>query len=132
MADVRCGVVVVVRRDETYLVIRRAAHVPAPGAWCFVGGAIEAGESEAAAVVREFQEEVGATVRPLRRIWEYLRPDGSLRLAWWLADLDPPDAELWPNPAEVAELRWLRPAEIECLPGLLDSNRDFLRRLPAL
>ena len=37
------GVVGVMQRDEKYLVIRRAAGVRAPGAWCFPGGTIEAG-----------------------------------------------------------------------------------------
>ena len=123
----RRGVVVVVQRGDEYLVIRRAAHIAAPGAWCFVGGAIEPGESEEAAVVREFREEVGGLVRPLRRIWDYQRPDGTLRLAWWLVELV--DGELRPNPAEVEELRWLTRADIERLPGLLDSNREFLQRI---
>ncbi len=29
--------------------------------------------------------QVGGEVRPLRRVWEYTRPDGRLRLFWWLA-----------------------------------------------
>lgn len=118
------GVVVVVKRGERLLVIRRAAAVCAPGGWCFVGGAIEPGESEEQAVVREFREEVGGRVRPLRRIWEYWRADGRLRLNWWLGELL--DDRLTPNPREVAELRWATWSEIEALPTLLDSNREFL------
>lgn len=119
------GVVAVVVRGGRFLVVRRAAGVVAPGAWCFVGGAVEPGESEPQAVVREFREELGAAIRPLRRVWEYLRPDGGLRLGWWMAALDA--AELRPNPAEVAELRWCGPAALERLPGLLESNRLFLQ-----
>ena len=129
-ADVRRGVVVIVQRGERYLVIRRAPHVIAPGAWCFVGGAIEPGESEADAVIREFREEVGGIVRPLRRIWEYTRPDGRLHLAWWLAELVAD--RLAANPDEVAEYAWHTAAEIEGLPNLLDSNRAFLRAIREL
>jgi len=118
------GVVVVVVRDGRCLLIRRAAWVGVPGAGCFVGGAIEAGEAEADAVVREFREELGGAVRPLRRIWEYARPDGTLRLYWWLADLA--SDELRANPTEVAEWRWCRRDEIEALPNVLESNRAFL------
>jgi len=118
------GVVVVVRRDGRYLMIRRAPCVIVPGAWCFVGGAVEQGESQEQAVVREFQEEVNGQVRPLRRVWEYTRPDGMLRLYWWLADLL--DDRLEPNPAEVAEIRWCTPDEIDDLPHVLESNRTFL------
>jgi mutator protein MutT len=120
----RKGVVVVVQRDGRLLVIRRAAHIVAGGAWCFVGGAIDPGETPEEAVVREFREEVGGLVRPVRRIWHYMRPDRSLRLEWWLAELD--GEELTPNPAEVAELRWCTPDEIVNLPGILENNVTFL------
>ena len=126
---VTLGVVVVVQRGGRLLVIRRAAGVIVPGAWCFVGGAIEPGETEEQAVVREFHEEVGGHVRPLNRVWEYLRPDGKLRLFWWRAELI--DDDLHANAAEVAELRWCTPDEIEALPGLLESNREFLRLIRA-
>jgi 8-oxo-dGTP diphosphatase len=125
------GVVVVVERGGRYLMVRRAAGVIAPGAWCFVGGAIEPGEAEPQAVMREFREEVGGDVRPVRRVWQYTRPDGKLQLYWWRAELL--DDHLQANPAEVAELRWCTPEEMAALPGLLESNRQFLsvlRRVP--
>jgi 8-oxo-dGTP pyrophosphatase MutT (NUDIX family) len=118
------GVVVVVQREGRYLMIRRAAGVVAPGTWCFVGGAVEPGESQAQAAVREFREEVGGNVRPVRAVWEYLRSDGRLRLHYWLADLLSHD--LRANPAEVAEMRWCRLPEILTLPDLLPSNREFV------
>jgi 8-oxo-dGTP pyrophosphatase MutT (NUDIX family) len=125
-SDVIHGVVVVVCCGGRYLMIRRAAGVIAPGAWCFVGGALEDGESQAEAVRREFREEVGGAVRPVRKIWESTRPDGRLVLHWWEAELA--DDRLEPNPAEVAELRWCTAEEIAALPGLLESNRAFLGR----
>jgi 8-oxo-dGTP diphosphatase len=107
--------------------VRRAPGVLAGGSWCFVGGAIEPGESQPDAVVREFREEVAGRVRPIRKIWEYTRPDGKLRLHWWLAELDAD--ELRPDPAEVSELRWCTPPEIEALPQVLASNLAFLREV---
>ena len=124
MSGHREGVVVVVRQANRLLVIRRAENILAGGAWCFVGGGIEPGESQPDAVVREFLEEVGGHVRPIRKVWEYRRPDGLLRLHWWLAELL--SEELTPNAAEVSELRWETPDKILRLPGLLDGNREFL------
>jgi 8-oxo-dGTP diphosphatase len=118
------GVVSVVERRGRYLIARRAAGVAAPGTWCFVGGAIEPGETQEQALVREFREEVGGEVRPLTRIWEYTRPDGGLRLYWWRAELLTSD--LHASAAEIAELRWCSLDEIRQLPGLLESNRLFL------
>jgi 8-oxo-dGTP diphosphatase len=125
MSDaVQFGVVVVVHRQGRYLVIQRAPGVIVPGAWCFVGGAIEPGETQPEAVVREFAEEVGGRVRPVRLLWEYTRPDGRLHLYWWLAELE--GMQLEANPAEVSDMRWLTPDGIEALPEVLDSNRAFL------
>lgn len=126
---VREGVVVVVWRRGRFLLIRRAAGTIAAGAWCFVGGSIEPGETQAQAVRREFREEVGGAVEPIRKVWEYTRGDGQLRLHWWLAELR--DSRLVPNPLEVCEIRWCRPEEATLLPGLLESNRAFLAAVPA-
>lgn len=124
------GVVAVVRQQERYLVIRRGPAVVAPGAWCFVGGAVESGESQPDALRREFCEEVGGRIEPLRCIWHHRRLDGGLELYWWVARLMP-DPALCHNPAEVAEIRWCTAAEIEALENVLESNRAFLAFLKA-
>jgi 8-oxo-dGTP diphosphatase len=118
------GVVVVVRRSGRFLMIRRAAGIVAAGAWCFVGGAIEPGETQHEAVLREFREEVGAPVQPGRKIWEYRGPDGKLLLHWWLATTNA--TSFRPDPSEVAEVRWCSAAEIRRLPQTLQSNAQFL------
>jgi 8-oxo-dGTP diphosphatase len=123
----RRGAVAVIVRDDRLLVIRRAAGVVAPGAFCFPGGGIEAGESEPQALVREIEEELGVSVRPLRRVWQSVTA-WQVELAWWLAEL-PKDARLVPNPAEVESVHWVPAAELPAWPGLLASNHDFLRAL---
>ena len=122
--DFREGVVVVVVRDGRFLMIKRAEGILAGGAWCFVGGGIEPGESQEAAVRREFFEEVGGVAQPVRKIWEFRRSDGKLLLHWWLAMLQ--SNSLHPNSTEVAELRWCTPHDIAQLPDVLGSNTAFL------
>ena len=86
------------------------------------GGAVDGGETEAEALVREFVEETGMTVRPVRRIAEagqyFLKSDGTPLNnvgGFWIAErlsLDPAakvedDHELvWLEPhAALRELR---------------------------
>jgi 8-oxo-dGTP diphosphatase len=125
----RRGAVAVVVRDARFLVIRRSAHVVAPGAFCFPGGGIEADESEEQALVREFREELGAAIRPVRRVWKSITR-WQTELAWWLGELERA-TELLLNPAEVESVHWLTREEMLHHPNLLDSNRDFLRALAA-
>ncbi|MBX9790271.1 MAG: NUDIX domain-containing protein [Pirellulales bacterium] len=120
----RRGAVAVIRRDDRLLVIRRSELVAAPGAFCFPGGAIERGESEQAALVRELREELNLSVVPQRRLWENTTNWG-VWLAWWLAEAQD-DAEPIPDPAEVAAVHWLTIAEMRAMPGLLSSNHAFL------
>ncbi len=126
---VRYGAVAVVVRDGQLLVIRRSAAVVAPRAYCFPGGGINAGESEAEALVREIQEELSVAVRPLRRVWQSVTP-WKVALSWWLAELAH-DAALVANPLEVESMHWYTPDEMLALPELLASNRDFLAALAA-
>jgi 8-oxo-dGTP diphosphatase len=118
------GVAAVVVRADRLLVIRRSRLVRSPGKLCFPGGRREPGESEAEALVREFQEELGAAARPVRRLWQSVTPWG-VSLAWWLTSLDP-DTPLSPFADEVEAALWLTVPELRASPDLLESNLLFL------
>lgn len=123
----RRGAVVIVLRNGRMLAIRRSRWVVAPLTYCFPGGGIDGDESEEKALVREFREELGVTVRPLRRLWRCTTA-WKVELAWWLGEIEP-DAVPVPNPAEVESVHWLTPDEMAGLPELLESNREFLELL---
>ena len=123
----RRGAVAVVVRDGRMLVIRRARTVVAPLVYCFPGGGIEGDESEEQALVREFREEVGLEVRPVRRLWTCITA-WKVELAWWLGQIEP-DAIPVANPREVDSIHWFSPEEMARLSDLLASNREFLELL---
>ncbi len=120
----RYGVVGLIFRKGRVLVIRRGAMVEAPLKWCFPGGGIESGESQEEALVREFQEELGIAVTPIRRIWESVTP-WRVHLDWWIVITD---AEAFhPDRNEVDALDWMTIRELAEHPDLLSSNLEFLR-----
>jgi 8-oxo-dGTP pyrophosphatase MutT (NUDIX family) len=123
----RRGVVGVIHRHGELLVIQRSLTVAAPGKFCFPGGGVEGEESEAEALIRELMEELSVAAQPVRRLWRSVTGWG-VELAWWEAML-PADAQILPNPAEVASFGWYTPSAMSGLPDLLSSNRDFLHEL---
>lgn len=84
---------------------------------------MEPGESEEEALQREMQEELGASVRPVRRLYVSTTP-WQVQIRWWLAAAA--DLEFVPHPAEVESVHWHTPAELLAMEGVLESNRAFL------
>jgi 8-oxo-dGTP pyrophosphatase MutT (NUDIX family) len=113
-----------------FLFIRRGLTLPrSPGAWCFVGGELEVGESPAVAAAREAREEVGLAVRVGLKIHESLSPDGTYLLHWFAARPEPAGQPVEPHPVEVAEARWLSGREGLGLDPLLPGLRAWLEEL---
>jgi 8-oxo-dGTP diphosphatase len=126
------AIVPIIRRDGRVLVIKRAAGVLRPGFWCPPSGRLEPGETQENAVVREIREELGIEATPVEKVWECLTEDGGFVLHWWLADADAA-VPLRPDPAEVAEVRWLTGEEfLELEPTFENDRRFFEEVLPAL
>lgn len=109
LIDVACGVLI--DSADRILIAQRPPGKVAAGKWEFPGGKIEPGETTAAALARELDEELGVRVRvatPLAR----LRQDYSDRSVW---------LDTWrvtafdgvPQPREGQQLAWVRPQDAE-------------------
>jgi 8-oxo-dGTP diphosphatase len=114
-------------RDGRVLAARRTTPASAAGRWEFPGGKVEPGESDAASLVREVQEELGVRIRVLRWLAgaEEVGQRFLLRVA--VADLERGE----PNPTEHDAVRWLTRQELEDV-HWLDADRPFLTELSAL
>jgi len=95
-------------RDGRLLAARRSAPSALAGGWEFPGGKVEPGETEAQALVRECEEELGVTVRRGARVGGDVRTATGAVLRVWLATLEEPDG---PQPQPLQDhdaLAWLR------------------------
>jgi 8-oxo-dGTP pyrophosphatase MutT (NUDIX family) len=129
--QLREGVVVACRRaDGRWLLVRRAMRVArAPGRVGFPGGEVEPGESHADAVRRELREELAAEVVPIAPFWRAADQVPGFVLHGWRAELRTDPADLQPDPAEVAEVLWLTPAEAIAHPRAFAGNASFIDAL---
>ncbi len=117
--DVVVGAAIV--QDGRLLAARRSAPTAMAGGWEFPGGKVEQGESEAEALVRECQEELGVTVHLGARVG----PDAALphgrTLKVWRASLDSDGQGAATQPRALQdhdELRWLEPGELSSVAWL--------------
>jgi mutator protein MutT len=106
----------VVRDEHGRLLLIKRGHEPDAGRWSLPGGRIEAGETDAEALVREMREETGLTVTagPLvgsvRRPW----PGGAvIDIRDYAATVT--GGTLCPGD-DAADARWVRPQEMSALP----------------
>src|SRR5919202_1744822 len=125
------AVVAVLRRGERLLVIKRGPEVILPGYWTPPSGRIEPGETHEDALVREVEEELGVKAAPVAKVWECPTDDDEFLLHWWTAEMD--SRELYPDPGEVADVRWVTREEFLRLEPTFAGDRDFIDRvLPTL
>lgn len=110
----------VIVRDNLVYCVQRGPGGSLPGLWEFPGGKLEPGESEAAALTREIQEEllcdvkVGQKVTTTAHAYDF----GTVRLTTYYCDLIAGEpsltehaGELWLRPDQLTDLTWA-PADI--------------------
>lgn len=120
--------VVLLRADGHTLLVRRAPGRPAAGYWTPVTGKVEVGETPRAAGAREVLEEVGLVVDMGREIYRCPTEGAPFDLVWHTARLRAGDEGrvLVPS-AEIAEARWLLPAEAARLEPMFAVTAAFYR-----
>ena len=121
------AIVAVVLSGPFVLMIRRGPSGPDPGYWAPPSGKVEPGERQEVAVIREVKEEVGVTIRPVRKVWESISAGGIHTLHWWLANAE--DHDLRPDRREVSDARWVTVQEIATLKPTFPGDRHFFEEV---
>jgi 8-oxo-dGTP diphosphatase len=121
------AVAVVVKRDGTFLLIKRAKKGEAEDFWCPITGAVEDGETQEQAVVREASEEMGIQVEPVKKVWECRTHDGTYLLHWWQVDLI--NDRITENPDEVKAHTWTTISGMQDIGKMFEADRFFFRTI---
>jgi ADP-ribose pyrophosphatase YjhB (NUDIX family) len=125
-------------RDGHVLVVRRA-RAPALGLFTLPGGVVESGETLTQAIIREVREETSLAIEPvaLAGYREAIVRDADGRIARHFVIIAFAARWISGEPAlndELAEARWLRPADITGLKtteGLAEIVASAFERLEA-
>ena len=121
---IRCVGAVVWDADRRRFLLVKRGHEPDMGLWSLPGGRIEAGESDAEALVREMREETGLTVLPGRLLGAVRRPvpgGGVLDIKDYEAAVT---GGVLAAGDDAAEVRWVNAGELSTLPvtaGLVEA-----------
>ena len=118
----------IVTDGQGRLLMIKRGHDPGAGLWSIPGGRIEAGETDAEALVREMIEETGLTVEVGRLIGRVQRPG----LNGAVIDIRDYAATVTGGTLragdDAADARWIAPGELESLDiteGLIDALTDW-------
>jgi len=113
-------------REGRVLIAQRPAGKHLAGRWEFPGGKVAAGESEAQALARELQEELGVQVeqsRPFMRLaHEY--SDRTVELSMWLIEKFAGE----PTGLDSQRFKWVAPARL-LEEDILEADRPFTEAL---
>jgi 8-oxo-dGTP diphosphatase len=121
-------VAAVLERDGRFLLGKRSPHKAAGGYWCPISGRVEAGETQAQAMVREVREETGLAVRAVAKVAECDTHDGLYVMHWWrVSSLDAEPARLEND--EHTELGWFSIDEMKRLSPVFLEDVAILERV---
>ena len=112
--------------NDRFLACQRPAHKARGLLWEFVGGKVEPGESREDALIRECQEELGVTVKPLDIFMKVTHsyPDLTVHLILFNAVITSGNIQLFEHNAA----KWLTPAEIP-LYSFCPADKEILERI---
>ena len=123
----RDGVVIVLQRNQRFLIGQRAVHKPAAGYWTQISGKVEPGETQQQTVVREAMEELGCVVRPLQKLQELPSANGKFLLHYWRAEIVEGEPAICDD--EIVALQWLTVAELQALSPIFREDVQLFQKL---
>ena len=112
---------------DRVLLAQRSRHRSFPLLWEFPGGKVESGETNEAALAREFQEELGIEVAPIS-VYGHIAYTGTedreVRVVFFRVRRTAGE----PMPLDVEAVDWFTASRLKQL-DIIPANRDVMRQL---
>lgn len=118
---------VVIKRGDKFLLIKRGKKGEAEDYWCPITGAVEDGETQKEAVKREAREEMGITVKPIKKVWQCYTEDREYLLHWWFVRLV--NDKIKVNADEVKTYCWANYAEMQEIEKMFRADLKFFKEV---
>ena len=118
--------------QDRFLICQRPAHKARALLWEFVGGKVEPGECNEDALIRECQEELGITIKPLDIFIDvvHVYPDLTIHLILYNAIISDGSIQLfehndarWITASEIPEFTFC-PADTEILARIMEISKQ--------
>jgi 8-oxo-dGTP diphosphatase len=128
MAIRKEAVVAVIQKLDTFLFVKRSDYnKTAAGYWCPVSGRVENNETQVEAIQREVKEEVGLSVKAIRKICEIPTHDKQFNLHFWTTEILSGEACITSN--EATELKWVTIEEMKQLDPVFQEDVEVFETL---
>ena len=122
------AVVAIIQKEDRFLFVKRSNYIDtAAGYWCPVSGRIEENETQIEALEREVKEEVGLSVRALKKICEIPSHNNQFKLHFWTTEIISGEASITSN--EATDFRWVTLEQMKQLAPVFDEDVQVFENL---
>ncbi len=122
------AVVAIIQKAGTFLFIRRSDYIDtAAGYWCPVSGRVEENETQIEALQREVKEEVGLSVKALKKICEIPSHNNQFILHFWTTEIISGEASVASD--EATDFKWVTLEQMKQLDPVFDEDVQVFENL---
>ncbi len=122
------AVVAIIQKADRFLFIKRSDYIDtAAGYWCPVSGRLEENETQIEALEREVMEEVGLSVKALKKVSEIPSHNNQFTLHFWTTEIISGEASITSN--EATDFRWVTLEQMKQLDPVFDEDIQVFEKL---
>ncbi len=122
------AVVAIIQKADRFLFIKRSNYIDtAAGYWCPVSGRLEENETQIEALQREVKEEVGLSVKALKKICEIPSHNNQFILHFWTTEIISGEASVASN--EATDFKWVTLEQMKQLHPVFEEDIQVFEKL---